>query len=40
MSLDLAGYAVILAVLIGLVIGGVPALSARRLTITDALRVR
>ncbi|MCB1684340.1 MAG: ABC transporter permease [Pseudomonadales bacterium] len=40
LSFDLAGYALILAVLVGLVIGGLPALSARRLTITDALRVR
>jgi len=34
------GAALGLAVVIGLVIGGVPAINARRLTIVDALRER
>ena len=40
LSADVIGLALLLALVIGLVIGGLPALTARRLTIIDALRER
>ena len=40
LSADVVGLALLLAVVIGLVIGGLPAITARRLTIIDALRER
>ena len=40
LTIDVVGLALLLALIIGLVIGGLPALTARRLTIIDALRER